>query len=481
MPTVEASLGGDHGAGDHGDVGDQSGGVQRSGERGGLGDDSLDDVAFGTGELTSPTLLTLAKHPFSALIGGAGTGKSTLLRQWLREAIPGTLLLCSTTGIAAVNLGDGTTINATLKYFDTANLLDLYTSGSLTMRLKKLRRSGVERLVIDEVSMLPADQLTVLVRAVQEANGEGYDFDDIAQADKDLPPLGLTVVGDWGQLPPVKAAYAFESPEWQAFHVELLTKVWRQADETFVTALNAARRGDGRLAAEVLKDRFTSGTDPSFEGPTLLATNESVDRYNRLRMDTLSTPEHKFDASRWGEQRPEWKKNIPESLVLKEGCLVMILANNFDSDENRYRYVNGDLGTFLGLKHGVPLVKLQRTGREEEVDYITREVVEPLEEGERKKLKEEGQAHLIKDKSKIVGEVTYMPLRVSYATTVHKSQGLSFDKAQINLREGFMAAPSMVYVALSRVRSIEGLRLIGTPASLISKCTADKRVVPMLG
>lgn len=443
-------------------------------------------VAFETedegerGVLTSPTLVALASHPFSALIGGAGTGKSFLLRQWLREAHLGTIALCSTTGIAAVNLGEGTTINALLRYFDTENLTELYTAGQLTMRLKKLRRGGLERIVIDEVSMLPADQLTVLVRAVDEANGEGYDLGDLAEADQDLPPLGLTVVGDWGQLPPVKASFAFESPEWERFHVEKLTKVWRQSDPTFVEALNAARRGDGRKAAEVLAGCFVSGTDPHFKGPTLLATNDAVERYNRLRMDTLTTPIREFTAARWGEQRPEWKKNIPETLVLKEGCLVMVLANSYDQDESRYRYVNGDLGTFVKLEQGEALVHLQRTDRHEIVKLITREVKEPLEVGERKQLKAEGHDDRIDGKQKIIGAITYLPLRVSYATTVHKGQGLTFDACQVNLREHFMSSPGICYVALSRARSSEGLRIIGTPAGLIARCSADPKVLAWL-
>lgn len=490
MPaTVAGAIRGDHPTGNRPDVDDprgdgrRSGGVlsrttvdtaasvdHRSGTR------TLPTVPAGDGTLTSPTLQALAASPFSALLGSAGTGKTYLLKQWLREAELGTLTMVATTGIAAVNLGDATTINALLKYFDTHSLTELYTAGMLTMRLKKLRRAGLRRIILDELSMLDGNQLTVLVRAIDECNGEGYDFDELAEADKDLPPLGLTVCGDWCQLPPVKAPFAFESPEWGRFSIQKLTKVWRQTDDRFVEALQAARRGDGAAAVEALEPCFTDHTDPHFEGPTLLATNEAVDRYNRLRMDHLDGREHSFRAVRDGEQRPEWKKNIPDLLTLKEGCLVMVLANRYDHEEERYLYVNGDLGTFEGVEDGGALVTLQRTNQTERVGLLTREVTEPLEPGERKQLKAEGLGDRIREKAKVTGSITYMPLRVSYATSIHKSQGLSLDAVQVNLREPFMASPGMVYVALSRARTLEGLRLIGTPKTLVARCTVSEKV-----
>ena len=443
-------------------MGDQGGGVRRSAER--------------SGELTNPIAQALAAEPFTALLGGAGTGKTFLVKQWMREAELGSLALAATTGIAAVNLGEGTTINALLRYFNTESLIDLFTSGALTMRLKKLRRAGLRRIILDEVSMLDGDQLTVLVRAVEECNGEGFDLGDVAEEDKDLPPLGLTVVGDFCQLPPVKAPFAFESLEWGKFSVQTLSKVWRQQDDAFVDALRAARRGDGRGAVEALEPCFVKATDPHFDGPTLLAKNDAVDRYNRLKLDALQTAEATFSASRWGEQRTEWKQ-IPETLVLKEGCLVMALANDYDEELDAYRYVNGDLGIFREMdRAGNALVTFQRTGATEDVIRITRVVTEPMEVGERKALKAAGEAHRIKDKNKVVGEITYMPLRVAYATTVHKSQGLSLDRVQVNLREPFMASPGMAYVALSRARTLEGLRLIGSAQTFVARCTVDPRV-----
>lgn len=463
-------------------MGDQGGRVQRSSERGGqliLAEDDDETVALRPGGPPNAIAAALHAAPFTALLGGAGTGKTFLLKEWMAHEAVGKLALCATTGIAAVNLGEGTTINALLRYFDTQNLTDLYTAGALTSRLRKLRRSGLERILLDEVSMLDGNQLTLLVRAVDEVNGQGYALDEPteAEADRDLPPLGLTVIGDFLQLPPVKAPFAFESPEWERFTQQTLTEIRRQDDPAFIEALGAARRGQGQHAVEVLAPCFAQTSDPHFDGPTLLATNDAVDRYNRLKLDALKDRlEARFASTRWGTQRSEWKQ-IPEELVLKEGCLVMVLANSFDQDEQRYRYVNGDLGEFLGKDHsGDAIVTLQRTGRTEIVKRIRREVTEPLEVGERKSLKEASKADLIKDKMKIVGAIEYLPLRVAYATSIHKSQGLSLDRVQVHLREGFMQSGGMVYVALSRARSLAGLRLIGSPQTFIARCNTDPRV-----
>jgi ATP-dependent DNA helicase PIF1 len=432
-----------------------------------------------------PTGLTVppsVRDPlFSVLCGGAGCGKTTLAREW--AGTDPSVTLCATTGIASLNLGEGvTTINALLKFFDTASLVQSYTTGGLAARLRSLRRSGLQRIVLDEMSMLDGDQLTVLVRALDEVNGEDSQYVLDAQAaedDKDLEPMGLTLVGDFCQLPPVKAPFAFESSEWERFqpHVTTLTHIHRQADPAFVQALRACRRGDARSAVTVLRGQLTGAVDLSFDGPTIVATNEAVERINGLRLDKLKTTADTYVSSRWGEQRPEWKKNIPEAFAVKPGALVMVLANKWIAEDEYYQYVNGDLGIYEGkAASGGARVTLQRGGEEVVVNMIVREITEPLEVGERKQLKAEGLADRIKDRKKITGAITYLPLRVAYSTTVHKSQGLSLDRAQLVLREHFFSHPGMLYVALSRARTVEGLRIVGTEQGLISRCTTDTRV-----
>jgi ATP-dependent DNA helicase PIF1 len=174
---------------------------------------------------------------------------------------------------------------------------------------------------------------------------------------------------------------------------------------------------------------------------------------------------------------------IPDQLVLKEGALVMVLANAKDTlspNPNAFRYVNGDLGEILHAEKDTATVKLRRTGEAMVIGKVTREVKIPLEVGRAKALKAEGHADRIDGKWEIVGAITYMPLRPAYATTVHKSQGLSLDQVQVSIRDHFFSTPGMLYVALSRARTAGGLRLVGQAGTFQARCTVDERVRPWL-
>jgi ATP-dependent DNA helicase PIF1 len=440
---------------------------------------------------TAPAASSLWDPPvptFTYLSGAAGSGKTFACKDWA-EREQG-LLLCATTGIAAINLG-GETINSVLGYFDTHSLQEQFIAGFLTARLGKLWRAGVRRLIVDEVSMLAAEQLTCLTKAVEEVNGRGYvlgrakDDDD----DDDTPPpqMGLTLVGDFLQLAPVKAKYAFESPEWERFapHIVTLSEIRRQADADFIAMLRAARLGQGAVVAEYFASRgaIQQETDDHYDGPTIVAKNESVDRYNYLRLSQLTGKDVTWTSTRWGKLRSEWGTldkpehtwGIPKQLSMKIGALVMILSNQRD-DLRRLLYVNGDLGTLVDATAESAWVELQRTGDTVEVTPVHRDVRIPCDSARKKELRAANQAHLIDGKWEIAGGITYLPLRVAYASTVHKSQGLSLDKVQVNCRDHFFKTPGMMYVALSRARNADGLRLVGSPKAIVERCVSDPRL-----
>lgn len=414
-------------------------------------------------------------------------GKTWLASQWAGE-VEG-LELLATTGIASINLG-GTTINAYLGYFDTRSLQENYTTGFLSTRLRRLWRAGLRRLVVDEVSMMDGDQLGFLKRAIDEVNGHDYQLDASGDVDDDLPELGLTVVGDFAQLPPVNAPFAFESPEWKAFseNTITLTTVRRQADAGFIEALRAARRGDGRAVRDFFAGKLSRVTDAAFQGSTLFAKNDAVDRYNWIRMSKLTGSEILFMNLREGEQRSEWgnpKKpahtwGIPPRLVLKPGALVMVLANFRLPLGKGFVYVNGDLGIVedADMANNVCQVKLHRTGTVVPVQYVRREKKAPCDSARRRELRALGLEHTISEDGKweITGWVSYMPLRVAYGSTVHKSQGLSLDAVQVNISDPFFKTPGMLYVAFSRARTAEGLKIVGTEAALIERCTVNPKL-----
>jgi hypothetical protein len=294
------------------------------------------------------------------ITGGAGTGKTTLIRKRMEQYLidnPGVReygVLAATTGIAAINLGDGTTtINSLLKFFDAEGLEESYSKGDLQRHLKEISRVA-DNAVIDEISMMHAQVLDLIWNGLCEVNQ--------LQEVKDRGGLGLILTGDFCQLPPVpnkdpvtqkaiSPKYAFEALCWKHFeaHTTVLTKVWRQDDMEFVKALDYARRGDGENCTAVLCRhpgvKFNSDVDNSFEGTTVFAKNKLVDRHNTIRLNRLLHEGHKaitVKSFRWGVQRSEWKSNIPEQLDLCDDAYVMILAN--DSKVSGFRYANGSTG-----------------------------------------------------------------------------------------------------------------------------------------
>lgn len=447
---------------------------------------------------TNPTVDDAAEDLFTEtdpdpqweiITGVAGSGKTYLVRERAEKTYGH--VLAATTGIAAVNLGEGiTTINSLLKYFDTASLEDMYISGRLESILRMHYLAGIRRLVVDEVSMMDGQQLQYLVLALDNVNN--WIQERLEQQDDRVDTLmKLTLTGDFCQLPPVKAKFVFEYPEFERFERKHLDKIYRQDDTEFLEALNHTRAGRGHEAIKYLQQFVTEKSDNDYDGATLLAKNADVDRFNQLRLSKVDGAECFFDSYRWGKVRGEWKQ-IPETLGLKVGAYVMILSNFRPDEDTPMLYANGDTGTIVevrveqhpyrtesGIRNEawyVPYVRLHRGDRVVRVGPVTRENKIPLELGRRKALRAAGKEHLIENKYEIVGGITYMPLRLAYATTVHKSQGLTLDAVQIDFRNSFYSQGGMLYVALSRCKDPSGLRLIGRPETFVQRCKYDARV-----
>ena len=193
--------------------------------------------------------------------------------------------------------------------------------------------------------------------------------------------------------------------------------------------------------------------------------------------------------------RPEWK-HVPEKTLLRENCYVMILANQYD--EGSMVYANGDCGWVRGIQAASELgpatimVELRRTGEIVHVGPLVRDIsyMDRPEwvGGEWKEVgggegdgKFFAQPHYRKSKKRyVVGQLEYYPLRLSYATTLHKAQGLTMDSCQVDLRSWMMKGAAMCYTALSRCRTLEGLRLVGTPELLAERCRTDPKVARWL-
>ncbi len=410
------------------------------------------------------------------LTGKAGTGKTTFLRR-LKERSPKRMVVVAPTGVAAINAG-GVTIHSFFQF----PLAPYIPGGSFNAKDEKYRFSKEKKniirtldlLVIDEISMVRADLLDQI--------------DAVLRLHKDRHrPFGgvqLLMIGDLSQLAPVvkesewallreyyRTPYFFGSHALQQTrHVTIeLQHVYRQTDHTFINILNEVR--ENRLTAESLarlNSRVVAPSTPP-EGELagivgassspqegvgeayirLTTHNATANRYNEERMDALKSIRFTFRADVSGTF-PESSYPADEKLVLKKGCQVMFLKN----DPQGSRYYNGKLGIVSHVDAKSIRVRGIDDGVEIEVEPDVWTNARYVIDKETKEIREE-----------IEGEFRQYPLRLAWAITVHKSQGLTFDRAVLDVNAAFAAG--QVYVALSRCRSLEGL-VLTAPLSLSS-------------
>lgn len=446
--------------------------------------------------------------PVKFLTGQAGTGKTYQVREAI-AADPNFGILAATTGIAAVNLG-AITLNSLLKFFNTDSLQEAFFNGWLLKTLAKITEDGYQWLVIDEVSMLDGLQLDIIYQCVKQLNEN--------RAMDNREPLGIFLTGDFCQLPPIKAKWAFEADCWPFFEAstEKLTKVWRQSDVKFLEAVNHIRSGRGMVGATILSQlgvQFVKTADTKFQGTTIIAKNEAVDNFNWLCHSQLAGIPVTVTSERWmtiGRQMPSEWKNIPSTLSLKPmssslgggsiGAYVMILTN----DTPEFTYVNGDCGHVVSYNKSVGdgdliydeenfTIRLIRNQAEVKISKLTRHITQK-EPPDELMVKHPGMSEddlrdlprvngmpywdpdLGRNGQWVVGAITYFPLRLAYASTVHKTQGLTLDRVQIDLHQNFMSASGMVYVAISRCKSPQGLRIVGSPQLLGARVKTDPAV-----
>lgn len=372
------------------------------------------------------------------LTGEPGSGKTHTVRRyvaWLRERGVEPSVTAST-GIAATHLG-GQTLHAWSGIGVKRSLSD-HDIELIASREKAARRIlEAKVLIVDEISMLDAQTLESADRVLRTIRRKPL------QPEEPFGGLQVVFVGDFFQLPPVsredKSRFAFESAAWKETNpvVCYLSEQHRQEDAAFLDLLSAMRRGSvGPSHRALLSSRIRAA-----EGATLATRlythNDRADRINAESLARLPGAARVFRMeSRGPKALVESLKAqclSPEALGLKEGAAVMFTRNNFDEG-----YVNGTLGTVEEFtKLGEPVVRTRDGAR------IT---VAPAE-------------WAIQDGGRILARISQLPLRLAWAITVHKSQGMSLDAASMDLSAAFEFGQG--YVALSRVRSLSGLFLEG--------------------
>ncbi len=388
------------------------------------------------------------------LTGKAGTGKTTFLRK-LKETSLKQMAVVAPTGVAAINAG-GTTIHSffqlPLTPFIPTELGRKELIGKMRMHSRKRRvLRELELLVIDEISMVRADILDAIdtvLRSVRYRHNEPFGG------------VQMIFIGDMYQLSPVaqqdewqilskfyKGVYFFNSlvfKEKPFIHIEF-EKIFRQKDIEFIRVLNEVRNNQLSTASKALLD---SRYNPLFKAPKddtyiiLTTHNYKADRINREELNNIKKPSKFFEA-KISREFPERIYPVEENLELKIGAKVMFVKNDTDIAK---RFFNGKIGTVTSWNEDAIFVQCPEDEEEIEVTPMIWE-----------NIRYETNESTLEVIPEVIGTFTQFPLRLAWAITIHKSQGLTFDKAIIDAEMAF--APGQVYVALSRCRSLEGLVL----------------------
>lgn len=395
-------------------------------------------------QLTAFNLMTSGKNVF--LTGMAGTGKSYLLNKFISHCESNNIGIgiTASTGIAATHIG-GTTIHSWAG-------LGVHTEKSLSPEvLESIAKSpfiknsisSTSILIIDEISMLHAYQLDGIDQICKSVKHNSKPFGGIQ----------IILTGDFLQIPPVSRSnnikYAFDARVWEEANLEIcyLQDIYRQVDSTFIQILNEIRQGicnpksfstlEGCLNKKLLIDNPTE----------LYPLNKDVDYINTQKLNSLPGAEKKYIMTAKGKDPliNFLKRSCitPEILILKEGAYVIFTKNNFEEN-----YFNGTFGIVKSL-----------TGTHVEVELTSGVVVSLTKASwEIKKFNASSK------KYEVEASISQIPLKLAYAMTTHKSQGVTLEYAKINLANLF--SYNMGYVALSRVKSLENLTLVNLDKSI---------------
>lgn len=388
--------------------------------------------------MTQPEALEILKSGYNVfLTGSAGSGKTFLLNQYIKYLQDNKIKtgVTASTGLAATHL-DGRTIHSWCgigidERLNAKELKKIINDEKIWERIKYARV-----LIIDEISMLSASRLDLA----------SYVCQAIKQDARPFGGLQVVLCGDFFQLPPVAGLgqdkrFVFDSNTWAELDLKIcyLDEQYRHEDKRFFEVLNNIRANRKiKEATEILLERLNTPIEADINPTKLFTHNTDVDSYNNLEMTKLP------GQPTYHQMRSEGLPNLvnrlkesclaPEKLELRVGAVVMFVRNNFDKG-----YVNGTIGKVISFTNSdnFPII-----------ETIKGQTIIAVPEAWR-----------ISDDEKALATVWQVPLRLAWAITIHKSQGMSLDCAEMDLSRTFEYG--MGYVALSRVRSLAGIKLLG--------------------
>ncbi|MDO8507351.1 MAG: AAA family ATPase [bacterium] len=388
--------------------------------------------------MTQDTAFSICKTGVNVfLTGEPGSGKTHTINRYVEYLRSHGIepAITASTGIAATHIG-GMTIHSWsgIGIKEMLSSADLGRIASKSYISKRINKTSV--LIIDEISMLSENTLTMVDLVCKR----------VRENEQPFGGLQIILVGDFFQLPPISHGggtnhFAFESESWADLDPTIcyITEQHRQDDKEFLSVLNALRSGnfDEEHLCHIQK-RMDQHLENSLEITKLFSHNIDVDRINSAELEKISSEEASFQMAQVGPRQlvAAIKKGCisPEEFSVKVGAVVMFTKNN-----PKAGFVNGTLGKIVGFDDdsGYPVVKTM-DGRHIEA--------EPMD-------------WTIEENGMIRAKVTQIPLRLAWAITIHKSQGMSLDAAIMDLSGVFEYGQG--YVALSRVRRLSGLYLLG--------------------
>ncbi|MGE5395089.1 MAG: ATP-dependent DNA helicase, partial [Candidatus Saccharibacteria bacterium] len=402
------------------------------------------------------------------LTGKAGTGKTTFLRN-LKQQSPKRMVVVAPTGVAAINAG-GVTIHSFFQLSfgpqipvnpEQIRPVTVSDNGNVAASIKRFNREKIniirslDLLVIDEISMVRADILDAIDEVLRRYKNRYRPFGGVQLLMiGDLQQLAPIVKDDeWNLLKPYyETCYFFSSQALKRskFIGIELTHIFRQSDQRFIDILNKVRENKMDLATlEQLNKRYIPNFNPDDkEGYITLTThNYQSQQINEEKLSQLNARVHKFTATITGEF-PEYSYPTDPELELKVGAQVMFVKNDLSPEK---RFYNGKIGKIVNISDDE--IEVECPGDYQSID------VERVEwQNAKYTLNEETQ----EIDEQVIGTFTQYPLKLAWAITIHKSQGLTFEKAIIDARASF--AHGQVYVALSRCKTLDGLVLSSTIA-----------------
>ena len=375
------------------------------------------------------------------LTGPAGSGKTYVLGEYVnflkQKGVE--IGITASTGIAATHIG-GMTIHS----WSGIGINDSMSENDIRALFKKRhlgrRFERTKVLVIDEISMLHHFRLDMIDKVCKMFKGN----------DKPFGGIQIILVGDFFQLPPIarggdRAYFAYKSNIWNDMGLKVcyLDEQHRHSDVVLINLLNDIRSNNtNEYTLEPLRKRYREKVEGMNTPTKLYSHNADVDRINKIELAKLPGNNKIFEMkSRGSRALAETLKRsclAPEYLYLKKNAIIMFVKNNFEKG-----YVNGTLGKIIDFEYS-----------DETANEIP--IVETING---KKIFVEMESWRIEEEGKIKAEISQIPLRLAWAITIHKSQGMSLDAAEIDLSKAFVEGQG--YVALSRVRTLSGLKLMG--------------------